>query len=350
MLGLCGVRGILADGSRPRRLSVLVSGLAVVTGLIAGAAGAAPGAAAKPQLRFAPVLGNELPNNGSKAEVVVVCAGAQGAGCNGVVELLPRGVGTRRLVGNGPVSSRSIRKASVGNEHAIVLRLDASAHKALARGEVLQLTIELRQAGRTAAARNVVAAKERAVVGHRQPDSVVRHIVVRNLGGRSAAPAAATTTVEYNWSWNIPVRTFLVLPDFRCPAAEPYVAGATKTRTYVPRRAPVGSGSRVWARVGMLTAVAKAGTGYGAFTTPHLTDHNGVRMMTGWPKGSWTGNNAWAPLLFEDGKFELKVTCTSSDALDNVAWVGENVDKNSETVTFPTSAVFPWAVARADQR
>ena len=343
MVGLWSVWGRSGDGSRRNRLLTLVSIVAVLVGVIAGAAGPASGAAAHPQLRFARLFGNELPNNGSMAEVIVSCGGSQGTGCSGVLQLLARGADAQRLLGSGPIAMRSIRNAYAGQEHAIVLRLDERSREALAGGHVLQLDVVLSQAGLRPVARNVVLAAERAIVGHRRPDSVVRHVVHR-LSGRSATSAAAATTVDYSWTWNIPVRSFLVLPDFRCPASAPYVAGSTNTRTYISRRAPRPiAGPRVWARVGQLKAVAKSGTGYASFTTPHLTNHNGVRMMTGWPKGSWTTNNAWAPVLFQDGKFELTVTCTSSDALDDVAWVGEDVKKTSAEVTFPTSAVFPWA-------
>jgi hypothetical protein len=349
MVGLWSVWCRSGDDSRRNGLLTLVSIVAVVAGVIAGAAGSASGAALSPQLRFARFLGSELPNNGSMAEVVVSCAGSPGTRCSGVLQLLPRGAAAQRLVGSGPIASRSIRNAYAGQEDAIVLRLGERSREALARGNVLRLAVVLRQVGGRSVARNLVAAKERAIVGHRRPNSVVRHIV-RRLSGRSATSAAAATTVDYSWSWHIPVRHFLVLPDFRCPSSAPYVAGSTNTRTYSPRRAPRPiAGPRVWARIGMLRAAAKSGTGYASFTTPHLTNHRGVRMMTGWPEGSWTTNNAWAPVLFEDGKFELKVTCTSSDALDDVAWVGEDVKQTSAEVTFPTAAVFPWAKSTPHQ-
>jgi hypothetical protein len=66
--------------------------------------------------------------------------------------------------------------------------------------------------------------------------------------------------------------------------------------------------------------------------------HSTYWIMTGWPKGNWETNNAWAPILFEDGHFALTVTCTSSKSEHDVAWVEED----THTVRYPHDALMPW--------
>ncbi len=315
------------------QLVPLVLVLAILGAGIATVASAA-GSGVRPELRFDSLVGSELPNNGAMAEVVVACVGRPGTSCKGVVRLLPRGPQTVHLVGGAPIASHTISAGPAGNEHGILLGLNQRAREALANGKVLQVTIELRQPGHAALTKNVVAALERSVVGHSRPDSIKRGVVTA-ASGRSASTAASIETRTYEWKWDIPVRHFLVLPDFRCSGSTPFVAGSDMTRTYIPQRT---FHAVEWGRRGKLKAVAKSGTGYGSFEAAHTDTRNGIVVMTGWPKGSWTTNNVWAPVLFEDGHFELTVTCTSSDQRGDVAWV----DETKSHVVFPRTGLFPW--------
>jgi hypothetical protein len=86
--------------------------------------------------------------------------------------------------------------------------------------------------------------------------------------------------------------------------------------------------------------VAKAGTGYGGFNVPNVQHYSGKRgsypdykVMTGWPEGGFAFNSIWAPVAFEDGHFELTVTCTSSTDRDQIAYANDPVKDEF---------LFPW--------
>jgi hypothetical protein len=167
---------------------------------------------------------------------------------------------TIRLVGRNPVAGAAIKDVPVGGSRALTLRLSQRARTALAH-HVLDLTTALTQPGHPAVSRSVVAVLEHAVLGHARPDSVVRH-VVRNASTRRARGAAGSTitTVTFEWKWDIPVRTYLVLQEFRCPADTPYVA-ASKDQIL--------SLGKFRGLKAMLDAKAKTGTGYGLQSAEH---------------------------------------------------------------------------------
>ena len=158
----------------PGAWSKLARGLVVLAGLAsAWMLAAAAGAAAQPvgggRMEFAPFAGSELQNTNGTAEVLVACSGsATSARCSGTVELSPRGSSTRRLTGSATLASASIT-IPAGSERGVILRLSRRGRKALT-GHVLDLTVTLRQHNRHPISRRMLAARERPVMGHSDPN------------------------------------------------------------------------------------------------------------------------------------------------------------------------------------
>jgi hypothetical protein len=280
------------------------SGVLVVALVAVGAAAAQPGARQAPPgtLRLDAQTGAMLPTRGGISLVNVDCRGRpEGGACAGSVRLLPRGQQTRALVGPTPVARGSSRLPQ-GTSKTLRLHLSARARQAI-RGDanVLKLTVEIRSNGQVSRHLDLVD-DFKPVLGHKRPDST--RVARRRLAGATAA------TKTYEWKWDIPVRHYLQLPDFRCPSNMPSVAtnGVQLSKWNISNRIDMG-------KQGKLQEYSSH-AGIAGFNVPHTREDGGYTkhwVMTGWPQGTWNYNSIWAPVAFDDGHFELKVTCTDSD-------------------------------------
>ena len=286
--------------------------------VVAGAASAQPGAhAARPgKLKLDKQIGNALPTKGGISIVDVDCPGRPDGGvCAGTIRLLPRGAKTKALVGSAPIATASARLPS-GTTRQIRMKLNARARAAI-RGEENSLvtTVELRSRG-TVTRRLEVVVDFKGVRGHARPDRVTR--------GQFKAGGATVNYQTYTWKWDIPVRKFLELPDFRCPSYAPQLTTNGNKVIYWNYNERRDLGFQAY-----MDARARSGTGYSNFTQNHLKQsYDGYRTfwyMVGWPSGDWFHNSVWAPLAFDDGHFELTVTCTDkTDVLGSTAIIYES--------------------------
>jgi hypothetical protein len=305
------------------RRSLLIA-VAVLVPVLAGSAAAQPGAySARPgTMRLDAQTGAMLPTRGGISLVNVDCRGrSDGGGCAGSVRLLPRGQDTRALVGSAPIARGSARLPQ-GTSRTLRLKLNARARAAI-RGDanVLKVTVEIRSNGQVMRHLDLVD-DFKPLLGHKRPDRT--GVVRRGLAGATA------TTKTFFWKWNIPVRTYLELPDFRCPSYAPNVAtnGVQLSKWNVSNRIEMG-------QQGKLREYSKK-AGIAGFTVPHTRADGGYTkhyVMTGWPQGNWNYNSIWAPVAFDDGYFELEVTCTDSTSFsrDQAYMWGE-----------PYAWMFPW--------
>ena len=307
-----------------------MAGVAIAVAVVALSATAAVGVTTGKKagkLKLDSQGGSVLPTRGGKSAVDVKCKGRPKARCNGRVQLIPRGSRTRELVGDSAIARTSV-KLKRGQARTLQLPLRGRAQDALG-DHVLNVTVRLTSKGKshpTKRASSLFAADKK--VGHDRPSRVKTDHPPNGHGG--------TDTVKtYHWSWDIPVRKFLVLPDFRCPSEAPNVV---TNGTEIQNRK---TGDRLGLKAG-LDVQAKTGTGYGGFNVPHLEFHQGQRgnypdydVMTGWPEGGWTYNSIWAPVAFEDGHFELTVSCTSSTDRNQIAYKDHPV---AQVFLFPWGA------------
>jgi hypothetical protein len=313
--------------AKKRHVFLRLAFLGLVFVVFAGIASAQPGAhSARPgRLKLDRQIGTALPTRGGISIVDVDCPGRpDGGACAGTIRLLPRGAKTKALVGPAPIATASVRLPS-GATRQIRLKLNARARAAI-RGETNSLvtTVELRSAGSVTRRLDVVD-DFRPVVGHARPDNVT--------SGHFKVGGATADYNTYTWKWDIEVRHFLELPNWNCPSSTPQMQANGNKAIYWNYNERRDLGFK-----GNLRAVAKSGTGYSNFTHGNLKQsYDGYRTfwyLTGWEKGGWTTNSVWAPVLFEDGHFELTVTCTSAtDVLGSTAIIYES-DKGY--------LMFPW--------
>lgn len=157
-----------------------------------------------------------------------------------------------------------------------------------------------------------------------------------------SAPGAAKTTSKqsagakeqgYTFNWNIPAGNALLIPAFACPSDAPVVKGSGIYR--YNRKDTKKTGDKL-AQVGVISADASDGVGYGSFTyaTFGYNDNDNHKFMTGWNKGTLLTNNAFAP-AFKGGTFKVSVTCTSAISTTAAAWAKANNSIGR--------GVFPWA-------
>jgi hypothetical protein len=306
-------------------LRLVPLGLALV---LAGTAAAQPGARqARPEMpRLDGQTGRALPTRGGISLVNVDCPARVGGGtCTGSVRLLPRGAETRALVGKAPVAAARLEPMPSGEDQTVWLKLSSKARGAIrGDGNVLKLTLEIRS-GRRLGRRLVYVDDFKPVVGHARPDRVT--------SGQFKVGGATAQYDTYSWKWDIAVRHFLILPKWNCPSSTPQLASNGNKAIYWNYNERRDLGFQ-----GSLVARAKSGTGYSNFTHANLKQsYDGYRTfwyMTGWEEGGWTTNSVWAPVAFEDGHFELSVTCTDkTDVLGSTAIIYES-DKGY--------LMFPW--------
>jgi hypothetical protein len=272
---------------------------------------------------FSPGSGFILPNGGGAAEVDSSCPGDATGACNGSVALVPRG-NTARILGSRALA-RSAFTLARGADADLKLRLSPPASDALSRGP-LYVTAVLRAAG------SPVIAELPAALASERPFKA------------SPAPSAAAPyecwpnaqCVDFSWSWKIPAAHYLVMKSFSCPADEPRVAPGR------PVALQARDGTWFNSFKGRMEASASDGTGYAGFHEPSVSNFddpegwgngNGLYNMLGWPQGGLLENSIWAPLA-RDGKFSLKVTCTSATGY-GAAYLSSAVSRFQQDF-------FPW--------
>jgi hypothetical protein len=300
----------------------VVLALLLATAAGAGQRGYAP---ARGYLTLDGQTGGALPTKDGVSLVNVDCRKRPGPGtCAGTVRILPRGAQTKELVGSAPIASGSARLRAAETKN-LRLRLSARARAAIrGKGTVLTVTVEARSNGKRWA-RPMTLDDFAPFRGHTRPTSTRRLL--------QFTPDGALTDEEtYQWKWDIPVRHYLILPEFTCPDDHPWIASNGKTIWKW--------NLSTWWDVGLQAKLDVGGSsnaGYGGFNVP-TTHEEGVattyHVMTGWPKGAWNFNSIWAPVAFDDAHFELKATCSNTpyEIVTGAAysWAG------------PLAWMFPW--------
>lgn len=293
-----------------RRLVVLALALLLTAAALAAGAGSR---SASPRLKFDPAMGQTLPWRGNVVSVMVDCAGANS--CSGRLIIRPADSATRQLTGNVPIASARIKVGKGSTD--LSPRLSPRAKRALDRDRALHVIATLRPSSDSI---RVSIGSETAFRGHPKPNSV--H--VNHPGGSGGG-----TIKEFTWKWNIPARSYLLVPGFKCPDDARYIATNGK--------GIVGIRNTVVGKVGRLDLNAGEGAGYAKFDDPDLryADGDGRRIMLGWPTGSAWRNSIWAPLT-SSVRVELHAWCT--DDFSNPAYIDDKYVSPNHHET----ALFPW--------
>jgi hypothetical protein len=306
------------------RTPFLAGSILVASALTLAAAASAGGNGAfqaRPGLKIDAELGGALPTGRGLTEVSVDCPDTHARlPCPGTITLLPRGAKTKALVGSAPIARRSVKVRS-GSTKLFKLQLSRKARAALRGGKHwLDVLVEVRSNGKRRT-HQAIADDFRPVLGHAEPDNIHTRV-------RYAKDGSALVTSTYSWDWHIKVRSYLELPNFKCPAWAPNVDsnGRVIYTGDARGRHTVEAGHKA-----NMEARAKQGTGWSNFTDFWTTYHGGggtpsghaYWSLQGWKKGGLWTNSVWAPALFEDGHFSLKVVCQSSSNLNEIARVEE---------------------------